>query len=61
MFFDVVLGRPKIDTNRALGRQGARQVRLVGRQGGDFWDQGAKGASRAELLNNKITGKWWII
>ena len=61
LFFDVVLGRPKIDKNRALGRQGAAKCATIRRQGGDFWDRGPRGASRAELLNNKITGKWWII
>jgi hypothetical protein len=61
LFFDVVLGLPKFDKNRALGRQGAAKCATIRRWSGDFWDRGPRGASRAELLNIKITGRWCII
>ena len=51
-FCYVVLGRPEIDKNRALGRQGAAKFAPVARWSCDFWDWGPRDASPAELFNN---------
>ena len=46
MFFDVVLGLPKVDKNRALGRQGAAKCATIGQQLVTF-GIGGRGVSRA--------------
>ena len=52
-FFDVALGRRKINKKSSLGAQRAAKKCQGWLQGGDFGGQGSKGASRAVLLNNK--------
>ena len=54
-FFDVALGRRKINKKSSLGAQRAAKKCQGWLQGGDFGGQGSKGASRAVLLNNKTT------
>ena len=50
----------KLITIEPWGAKGPPSApQLVG--SGDFWDRGPRGASRVELLNNKITGKWCVI
>jgi hypothetical protein len=54
--FLYVLGASKKGYNSSPGAPRGRQVR----RSGDFWDRGPRGASCAELLNNTITGEWYI-